>query len=238
MTALTYTSLFENIANYLVISTTNTEYQAAFVDIVNDAEQRLYRELDLLNTMTRSTTALTSGLRTLALPSTDGTFVVTEQINVITPSSQTAPDSGTRVPLTPVSKEVLDFLYPSSTGSGTPSYFAPLTQATMLVGPWPDAGYTVEVVGTIRPNSLSASNTTSLLSVYFPDLLFAACMVAGSAYIKNFGAQTDDPRMSVTWESHYQGLLQSAKVEEQRKKFSSQGWSEKEPAPLATPPRT
>lgn len=239
MTALTYSSYIVNLANMLVVSTTDANFQVALTDIINDAEQRIYRDLDLLNTVTRdSSSALSAGTRTFNLPTASGTFIVTEQINVITPSSVSSPDSGTRVSLLPCSKEVLDFLYPSSTGSATPVYFAPITQNTIIVGPWPDAAYQVEVVGTIRPDSLSVSNTTSLLSVYFPDLFFAASMVFGAAYMKNFGAAADDPRMAVSWETHYQTLLQSAKIEEQRKKFSSQGWSEKEPAPLATPPRT
>ncbi len=163
--------------------------------------------------------------------------MVTQGFNVITPSGTTNPDSGTRNPLAPTTKEALNYLWPSATGSTVPVYMAPVTQSSWVVGPWPDAAYTVEVTGTIRPNALSSSNTTTLLSVYFPALFVAASMVRLSGYMKNYGAAVDDPKMAVTWSMRYQDLLKGAEVEEARKKFSAAAWSDKQPAPLATPPR-
>lgn len=238
--SLTYAQWSAQIAN-LAGGTqlqSDSNFQAMLPSAIDDAEQRLYRQLDLINTITRdSTSALTAGLRTFNLPSSIGTFVVTEDINVITPAGQSNPDSGTRNSLVPASKEMLDFLWNSSNGSTVPVYFAPVTQGQIVVGPWPDQPYQVEVVGTIRPAALSSSNVTTLLSWYFPDCLIAASMVFVTGYMKNYGAAVDDPKQGVTWESHLGALLQSASVEEQRKKFASQGWSPKEPAPLATPPR-
>src|SRR4029077_5001358 len=144
---------------------------------IDDAEQRLYRTLDLLNTITRDSSAsLTAGNRTFNLPASIGTFIVTEQINVITPSTQTNPDLGTRNSLLPASKEFLDATWNSVNGSTVPQYFAMVTQNQIVVGAWPDSAYQVEVVGTIRPAPLSSTNVTSLLSVYFPDIFVAASM--------------------------------------------------------------
>ncbi len=236
--ALTYTTFVSSIANIAVIPTDDTNFLAAVPNIIDDAEQRLYRELDLENTIVRdSSSALTAGLRTFNLPTSSGTFVVTEQLNVITPAGTTNPDAGTRRTLTPATKELLDVLWPSSNGSSVPCYFAPITQNQLIVGPWPDAAYQVEVVGTQRPAPLSATNVTTLLSVYLPDLMVAAGMVFTAGYMKNYGAMVDDPKMGVTWESHLQELLKSAQTEEQRKKFNMAGWSSKQPAPSATPPR-
>lgn len=237
MTVLTYSDTVSTIANLLVVQTSDADFLQVLPSIINDAELRTYRDLDLLNTSTRSTTTLTAGNRNLTLPSYNGTVVVCDEINVITPVS-TQPDSGTRNQLVPASDELLNALWPSVTGSTVPQYWAMVNQETVILGPWPDAAYTVEVVHTIRPNQLSSTNTTTLLSVYFPDLFIAACMVFGAGYQKNFGATVDDPKAALTWESHYQTLLQGAKVEEARKTFTSQGWSDKQPAPLATPPRT
>lgn len=237
--SLTYTQFVNSLANLMPVPTTDAGFVTDLPNIIDDAELRCYRDLDLLNTIVRdSSSTLTTNTRTFNLPTSIGTFVVTEDINVITPVSATNPENGTRNPLTPVSKEYLDFAWPSSAGSTVPSYFAMVTQTTVVVGPWPDQAYTVEVVGTQRPVSLSATNATTLLSTYFPDLFLAAAMVRVSGYMKNYGAAVDDPRQSVTWQSHYDALLASAHTEEMRKKFTSQGWSPKEPAPLATPPRT
>jgi hypothetical protein len=147
---------------------------------------------------------------------------------------------GTRNPLTPASREMLDFLWPSATGSTVPTYFAMNSQTSIIVGPYPDATYTVEVSGTYRPVPLSASNVTTLLSTYFPELFLTAALIWGAGALKNFGAAQgpDDPSSAVTWESQYDKLLQSAQTEEAMKKFTSAGWSPKAPAPLATPART
>lgn len=234
-----YTAFITILANELVVPVADSNYTTQLPQIIDGGEQRCYRELDLLNTIVRdSSAALSTGTRQFNLPSTNGTFVVVESVNVITPSGQSNPDLGTRNTLVPASREVLNFLYPSSTGSTVPTYFAMLTQTTILLAPWPDAAYQVEVVGTIRPTPLSAANATTLLTQYFPDLFFAACMVEGAAYLKNFGAGADDPRMSLNWERHYQDLMASAAVEEARKKFTMAGWSNKQPSSQTTPPRT
>lgn len=240
MAGLTYTTFVTSIANLMPVdSTTNADFLTVLPNIINDAEQRLYRELDLLNTSVRdSSAALIAGNRNFTSPTTQGIFLVTDEVNVITPAGVTNPDLGTRNQLVPASDEVLNALYPSVSGSTIPQYFAMVDQGVMIVGPWPDANYQVEVVGTQRPEPLSSSNTTTLLSVYFPDLMIAASMVFASAYMKNFGAAADDPKMASTWESHLQELLKSAVVEEGRKEFEGAGWSDKSPTPLATPPRT
>lgn len=237
MTTLTYSTYLSTLSTLLVVESSNADFLTVLPSIINDAEMRIYRELDLLNTSTRSTTTLTAGNRNLTLPSANGTVIVCDEINVITPVA-TQPDSGTRNQVVPASDELLNALWPSVTGSTVPQYWAMVNQDTVIFGPWPDQSYVVEVVHTIRPNSLSSTNTTTLLSVYFPDLFVAASMVFGAAYQKNFGAAVDDPKAAVTWESHYQALLPSAQTEEARKIFTSQGWSDKQPAPLATPPRT
>lgn len=236
--SLTYSTYVTSLANLLVVPEADDGFQTDLPNIIEDAELRAYRDLDLLNTTARATTTLTSGNRNLAIPSSAGTMVVTEQINVISPATATTADGGTRNPLTPTSREVLDALWPSSTGSTVPTYFAMVTQTSAIIGPWPDAAYLVEVVGTIRPQTLSSSNVTTLLSVYFPDLLIAASMVRASAYQQNYGQAVDDPRQAMTWEQHYQQLLADAQTEEARKKFASVGWSSREPSRLATPPAT
>lgn len=236
--ALTYNSFVTSLANMLPVPVTDEGFVIALPNIIDDAEQRLYRELDLLSTMVTATGALTSGSRRFTLPTTNGEFVVVEEFNVITPAGTTDPELGTRVPLLPASKEYLDVVYPSVAGAGVPSLFAPISQQDWILGPWPNAAYTVEVVGTIRPAPLSEANPTTFLSQYLPDVFLAAALVFSAGYQQNFSAMGDNPQQSVTWESHVQPLIASAKIEEIRKKFGSQGWSSKSPDAIATPPRT
>jgi hypothetical protein len=234
----TYSSFVSTLSNMVVWPSTDARFQAVLPGIIDDTEQRVYRELSLIATQVADTTTFSLNTRLMNLPSNIGTFIVVDRVNVITPSSQTNPELGTRNALVPVSEDVLDMLWPSSTGSTVPQYFAMRSQDQIIVGPYPDAAYTVEVIGEQRPAPLSASNTTTLLTVFLPDLFMAGALVFTNGAMKNFGIAADDPKSAITWESHFQTLLKSAQVEEARKMFTSAGWSSKEPAPLATPPRS
>lgn len=237
--SLNYTQYVNSLANLMVVSPSDANFQLDLPNIIDDAELRIYRDLDPLQTVTTdASSALTAGNRNFTLPSANGTFFVVNTINVVSPAGTANPENGTRNQLTPTSVEVLNALWPSVSGSTIPSYFAMVTQFSGIVGAWPDAAYQVEVQGTIRPASLSSTNVTTILSVYWPDLLLAASMVRAAGYLKNYGAAVDDPKQGVTWEGHYQSLLKSADVEEMRKKFEGPGWSSKTPSPIVTPPRT
>lgn len=237
--AYTYTSWVTQLANLLVVASTDVGFQTMLPGCIDDVEQRCYRELDLLNTVVRdSSTSFVAGARDFNLPAANGTFYVVDSIYAITPAGQTTANAGTRNELVPASRPFINSLFPSSTGSSVPGYFAMQTQTSIIVGPWPDQNYQMEVVGTIRPPVLSSTNLTTLLTVYFPDLWMAGTMIFGAAYQLNFGTVVDNPQQGVTWSSHFDTLLKSAEVEEARKKFTSQGWSSKQPAQLATPPRT
>ena len=234
---LTYATFVQSIANLMPVPSTDPNFLIALPNAIDDAELRLYRELDLIETSTRATALLSAGNRNFNFPAAYS-WIVTDELNVVTPSSTTNPEAGTRNPLVPCSEEMLNFLWPSTAGSTVPQYFAMVNQGLCIVGPWPDAAYTVEVVGSIRPQALSSTNITTILSTWFPDLMISAAMVFMSGYMKNYGAMVDDPKQGVSWESHLQAQLRSAATEEGRKKFEMAGWSSKSSAPEATPPRT
>lgn len=236
MTGLTYATYKTALATLSVVPETDPNWLSILPDAIEYAELRIYRDLDLLSTVqvnTNSSTASGSSKVTL----TQGTFVTLQNVNVITPAGTTNPDLGTRVPLLPVSKEYIQYAWPSSTNAGVPSYFAMIDERTFSLGPWPNASYTLEIVGTVRPETLSASNTTTFISQYLPDLFLMASMIFISGYQRNFGRQSDDPQMAQSYESQYQALLKGATVEEYRKKFSASGWTSISPSPVATPGR-
>ena len=233
-----YATYVATLSNLTVTTATMPEFVQILPECIDYAEQRLYRELDLLNTVIRDSSAtLTVGTRNFTLPTTLGRFVVTNGFNVITPVSTTNPDNGTRNQLVPTTRDVLDIIWPSTTGATVPQLYAMITDQQIIVGPAPDAAYTIECIGTIRPNPLSASNTTTYLSLYLPSLLVAASMVFMSGYMKNFGAQADDPQMGASWESQYGKLFTSANTEEMRKKYASGAWGSLQPTPIATATR-
>lgn len=137
----------------------------------------------------------------------------------------------------PVSRDYLDAVWGSATSAGLPTLYAPITDQQFIIGPWPDQTYTIECIGTIQPAPLSATNTTTFLSLYLPDLLTAAMMIFMSGYQRDFGAQSDDPAQAQSWSGQYDKLFASANVVEMRKKYSAEAWSSLSPTPIATPSR-
>ena len=229
-------SYVQQIATMAVVEPTNPEYLIILPQMITYAENRIYRDLDFLFTSIATTAyGLSVGSRTISVPS--GVFVVPEQINLITPAGTNNPDVGGRVPLLPTTKEFLDAVYGSGLYTGQPKYFCPFDDFTFLVGPYPDANYTCEIVGTYRPNSMSNSNQTTFISLYLPDIFIMASMIYISAYQRNFGRQNDDPQMAQSYEGQYQTLIRSALMEENRKKFEAAAWSSQSPSSVATPTR-
>jgi hypothetical protein len=235
-TGLTYAQYKTQIATLAVVEETDPAFVEILPQMITYAENRMYRDLDFLFTSTSLTGyAIVPGSRAVTIP--EGTLVVSEQINVLTPAGTINPNLGTRNPLLPVTKEFLDAVYGSATSTGVPRYWCPFNDNLFLVGPYPDQQYYIEIVGTYRPASLSSTNTTTFISLYLPDVFIMASMVYVSGYQRNFGRQSDDPAMAQSYESQYQTLLKGAAVEEARKKFEASGWTSQGPAPVATPSR-
>jgi len=245
MVGLTYATYKTQIAEMAVVAQDDVNFLAILDSMIDYATLRINRDLDLLSTsesLYGPAYKLTAGNRNLSFSQNlgDGSyFVVSEQINLITPAGQTNPDTATRVPLLPATKEFIDAVFGSSLSAnrGQPKYFAPFNDTLFLVGPVPNVEYFVEVVGTIRPAPLSATVTTTFISQYLPDLLIMASMIYISAYQRNFGRQSDDPQMAQSYENQYQTLLKSATVEEARKKFEGAAWSSQAPATVSSPTR-
>lgn len=234
---MNYTDLLATISNLTVITGSETNFVQIFPQGITYAEDRIYRELDLLSTVTRDHGPLTASNRNFTLPSNNGRFVTTNGFNVITPAGTTTPDSGTRTQMVPTSRDFLDAVWGSVTGAGLPVLYAPITDQDFIVGPWPDSNYSIEVIGVIQPAPISVSNPTTFLSLYLSDLLVAGVMIFMTGYQRDFGAQSDDPAQAQSWQGQYDKLFASANAVEMKKKYQSGAWSSMQPTPLATPSR-
>jgi hypothetical protein len=234
--ALTYDAYVAELQVLAQFNPSDPNFTANLPSALNYAEDRINRELDLLNTIaSNSSLALTAGTRSLDI--TDANINVLEKLNVITPYTQADPDLGTRNPCTFVTQEFLDWTYGSNSVTGVPVNWTRQSDHILLFGPFPDQAYTVELVGTVWQQSLSAGSgtQTTWISSYVPELLLAASMISMSGSMRNFGSQADDPRLSQSWETQYQTLMKSAQVEDARRKFKSQGWTSDLPEPTTTP---
>lgn len=213
--ALNYTSYVTAISTLAVQQPADPSFVAILPDCIDFAEQRIYRELDLLSTnIVDTSTTLVSGVRTAKI---NTVFVATNNVSVLVPAGSTAL-TGSRVPLVPTSLDALNTLWPGSAITDTPETYAMLDQWTLVLGPCPDANYLIEVVGTQRPAPLSVTNPNTFLTDRLPDLFVAASMTFMGSYMRNAD-------MAADWEGKYQALFKSASTEEERKKYWASSWS-------------
>jgi len=236
--SLTYSSYVQQIATMAVIPVTDPNYTIILPSMIDYAELRIQRDLDFLSTQISTTAySFTVNNNTLTIPTSQ--FIVPQTFEVLD-------DFGNSTPLVPVAKEYIQNVYGSGSATGLPQYFAVYggdtattgnTSQNIIVGPTPGTNYTVRLTGTVRSAPLSATNTTTFISTYLPDLFIMASMIYIYAYQRNFGRMNDDPQMAQTYESQYQALKASAMIEENRKKFESAAWTSYSPAPVASPTR-
>lgn len=239
-----YPTLVANTATLTVISSTvlvsgDNNFAGIFPAAIDYAEGRIYRDLDLPSvSVTDTSVSTSSGVRSILLSTGQGELLSIDAFNLFTPAGATS-SYAVRVPLVPTSQAVINTIYPSAAAAncGQPEFFSRISNVEIIFGPAPDQGYVTEVVADVRPPPLSAGNSSTWITQNLPELMQAAVMVFMAGHMRDFGAQSDDPKMAQSWESQYQTLKGSALVDAQRQKFMSVGWGSQQPSNTATPPR-
>lgn len=245
----TYDSFQTALALEMIVPNANVNdpnFQLILPTIIDYAEQRCYRELDCLNAEADQWFAMTPFQRAqgfaaadavLARPSPAQQILVVERVTIepattmLPPVPGVAPTTGGE-PALPSTVDYLDAVYsglfPNPGPTGRPVRFAPFNDQILIFGPVPDQAYYFRIHGKARPVPLydaapGDGTQMTFLTEVLPDLFLACAMVSASGYRHNFGAQADDPRMAVSWETQYNELLGSAKNEETRKRFIGYG---------------
>ena len=251
---LTYNGFVSQLATLTVVQTVTSagvvagvdpDFNAVLPQAINYAELRIQRDLDFLQSLVSNATySLTAGNNLLTMDV--NSFITVQTMRFVTGTKE--------IPLLPVSAIYIQNCYNDSTVTGPPQFFAPYggdpattgaTSQLWMFGPYPDQSYPLRIRGTARMISLNTFNTDpaastsyTFISAYLPDLMLMAAMIYISGYSRNFGRQSDDPAMAVSYESQYGALLKGAMVEEARRRFQAGGWtSMAPPTPAATPVR-
>jgi hypothetical protein len=255
--ALSYNLYVQQIGILAVALTSETAGVWSFNDaplqgllpsMLNAAELRINRDLDLLASQGSNIYPLTAGTGVLKIPVND--FVTVQTIELLQLSGTTPVNAS---PLVPCSKEFIQNVYGGLASSNAPRYYAMIgdqfgseedTYTNVLLGPVPNYGYSVRVTGTSYAPSLYTNATQgpadtafTYISAYYPDLLILASMIYLSGFQRNWSAQADDPRMSVSYQSQYDAVLPSAIATENRRKAQGSGWSAYSTPAAATPTR-
>lgn len=231
-----------------IVSGVDAEFTTMLPQVLNYAEERIQRDLDLLSSQASTTYTLTAGNNLLPIPIND--FVTVQTLEV---TQTNGPAVVNATPLLPVSKEFIQNCYSGLLSAGTPQYFAMVGDNfgdganlfnNVMLGPTPNFAYTVRVTGTISLPSLYkyavagiADTQYTYISANLPDMLLMASMIYISAFQRQFSSTSDDPQMAQTYEKQYQALRLGAISEENRRKFQGSGWSSYSTPTSATPTR-
>jgi hypothetical protein len=226
--AFDYDNFVASIANLTAMDPSTLEFQQMIPNAITYAEKRIYRELDVIDSVWRSTANLTAGSRIFeAPPAKYGGYITFQGVNVLIANPVN------RIQLQPIAMSYLNAVWGTPKNSGVPQYFALYRQDEMMVGPWPDQPYEVEVFGTYRPEPMSPTHQTTYLTEYLPDVLLAAAMIFVSGWMRDFGSQADNPQQAQSWETQYQALSKGALLESLRQKFAGPGWTSLSAIPVA-----
>ena len=198
-------------------------FTVLFPQATSYAEGRIYKDLVLLATRAENTSISTAnGNRQIDLSTmtnaAGGPIIVQEGLGLRQGTQTYWYDKA--------SLDFVDFIWPDASVTLAPAssdstgrYWAPLNDSIVVIAPTPDAIYTAVIPGLYQPTPISNANQSTYISEVYPELLEAACMVFMTGWlIRNFGAQSADPRMAVSHEDQYQKLMVIARDEELRRR--------------------
>ena len=189
---------------------TDVDWATLLPAAVEEAELRCYRDLDPVAARGSATLAATAAAPGLVLPAACN---IPRELHLTPmPAGALSPHIARR------DETFLSELYPDPTITGVPKYWALTAIGTALLAPAPSQAFGLTLLYTQRPAPLSASNETTWLSTWCPDLMVFAAMVYASGYQRNYGAQADDPQQAMSWERQYGRALKTAAIEEARRK--------------------
>jgi len=137
------------------------------------AEQKIYQAVQIPALRKNVTGSVTSGNKYLAMPS-DFLYVYSMAVEKA---------DGEYLFLLDKDVNYIREAYPSPSSSGTPKVYAVFDSSSFILGPTPDADYTVELHYGYYPESIVTAGTT-WLSDNFDSVLFNAVLVEAARFLK------------------------------------------------------
>ena len=174
---MTYAELIQKIRDYTEVSA-NVLTDSILNDMIENVEFRILRDVDSDNNRRYATANVLANTRFIDTP-TNALVIRSAQI---VDSDGTAADDN---------REFLQFRDTSfmsefnPTGAtGVPKYYSMWDEDTIVMAPTPNATYTIQLNYILKDPGLSATNTTTYLSTYFPNGLLYACLAEAYGFLK------------------------------------------------------
>tara|TARA_R100000005_G_C4970355_1_gene183587 strand:- start:126 stop:758 length:633 start_codon:yes stop_codon:yes gene_type:complete len=167
---MNYSELTDAIKDYA--NNTETAFVAAIPTFIKQAEQRIYRSVNLPVNRKNVSGNMTDGNAYLATP-TD--FLFPFSLSITSSSNQSF--------LLNKDANFIRSTYPNASTKGTPKYYGVFDSDTFIIGPTPDANYTTELHYYYQPSSIVTS-TTSWLGDNADTVLLYGSLVEAYTYMK------------------------------------------------------
>ena len=174
---MTYAELLQKIRDYTEVDS-NVLTDSILNGIIENVEFKILRDVDSDNNRRYATANLITSDRFINRPA--GLLIVR--------SAQIVDSNGSSEP---ENREFLQFRDTSfmsefnPTGAtGVPKYYSMWDEEKIVVAPTPDATYEIQLNYILKDPGLSATNTTTYLSLNFPDGLLYACLAEAYGFLK------------------------------------------------------
>jgi hypothetical protein len=190
---MTYAELTAAIKDYT--NNTETAFVAAIPTFVKQAEQRIYRSVNL--PVNRKNVAGTM---------TDGNQYLTMPTDFLLPLSLSITSSSNQIFLLNKDSNFVRSTYPNVSTKGTPKYYATFANDTFIIGPTPDANYVTELHYYYQPASI-VDTSPSWLGTNADTVLLYGSLVEAYTYMKG------DADMMQLYQQRYQEALDLLKLQ-------------------------
>ena len=187
---MTYAELTAAIKDYT--NNTETAFVAAIPTFVKQAEQRIYRSVNLPVNRKNVAGTLTDGNQYLTMPT-----------DFLLPLSLSITSSSNQIFLLNKDSNFIRSTYPNASTKATPKYYATFASDTFIIGPTPDANYVTELHYYYQPASI-VDTSPSWLGTNADTALLYGSLVEAYTYMKG------DADMMQLYQQRYQeavGLL-------------------------------
>ena len=200
----TYAELVDQIRAY-----TETDANVLTTTIVNDfianAENRIFREVDLDIFRSYQIASLTANNPFVTLPGagiSDTALIRSVQIY-----GQSLGNSRKKLEQKDVT--FMNEYWPDRTATATPVYYSNWKAGNIYLAPTPDVAYNIEVALNKLPTGLSSTNTTTWVSTNAPRTLLYACLCEAFKFLKG------PYDLLGQYEQGYANALQDLSIEQQ-----------------------
>ena len=171
--SFTLTTLKQSIQDWTQNSETTFVNELDF--IIKNAEERIFKSVDLDYFRKNVTGSMSSGNQFLQKPSD---YLASFSLSFVNASSE-------NVFLLQKDVNFIQEYSPNPSTTGTPKYYASYDVDNYIVGPTPDSNYTVELHYFYRPASITTDDSgTTWISENASDALLYACLVEAYTFMK------------------------------------------------------